>query len=97
MRTLKLKSEFSGTTRTRRQPSEKVQSLLTKRQPPPTFQSDVGTAPTFVKPLLLLGKLTGALLGGIGVTTLIVNFLICGAMLLLGPAFLNEILSQSVA
>lgn len=97
MRTLKLKSEVSGAARTPRQPSETVQSLPTKRQQQLTLQSDGSDVPIFTKPLLLLGKLTGALLGGVGVTALIGNLLICGAMLLLGPAFLNELLAQSVA
>lgn len=42
----------------------------------------------------LLEKLTGALLGGVGMGALIGNVLVCLSMMLLGPAYILGIFPQ---
>ena len=72
MRNLKLKPETSGIARVLRWASETAW---------------LSAARLFTGAILSLGKLAGVMLGGIGVTALIGNLLICGALLLLGPTF----------
>ena len=79
MRNSKLKPEFSP---------------LTLRQECPTTVSDERAASTFTKAMLLLQRITGALLGGVGVTVLIGNLLISSTLLVRGPAFIIGLLAK---
>lgn len=79
MRDLKLKPEFS---------------LITMRQDSLTRVSDEETASTFTKSMLLLKRITGVMLGGIGVTVLIGNLLISALLLFGEPAFILSLLTK---
>jgi hypothetical protein len=94
MREQKLKPESSGSGRTLGRPSEAAQSLLTKRQELMTFPNNGAAAPLFTKPMLLVEKLAGAMLGGIGVTALVGTLFVCACMLLTGPGFVTELLPK---
>jgi hypothetical protein len=79
MRDLKLKPEFS---------------LITMRQESLTRMSDGETASTFTKSMLLLRRITGTMLGGIGVTVLIGNLVISALLLFGEPAFILRLLAK---
>ena len=49
---------------------------------------------TLASILLFLNRMTGAMLGGIGVMVLVANVLISSALLLGGPGFVIEFLAQ---
>lgn len=94
MRELNFKPGFSGSVRTPRQLSETAQSSLTGRKERLTGLSAVSEAPLVTKPILLLEKFTGAVLGGAAATLLIGNFLICVTLMLLGPGAVLELLPK---
>lgn len=94
MRELNFKPDFSGSVRNSRQLSETAQSSLTGRQERPTGLNDVSEAPLLTKPILLLEKFTGAVLGAAAATLMIGNFLICVALLLSGPGAILELLPK---
>jgi hypothetical protein len=79
MRDLKLKPEFS---------------LITMRQESLTRLSDGETASTVTKSMLLLRRITGTMLGGIGVTVLIGNLVISALLLFGEPAFILRLLAK---
>ncbi len=89
MQALNFKPEFSGSVR---QPSETDQSALARHQGRLPSSSDVMVAPLITKPLLLLERFTGAVLGGAATSLLICNILICVSMLLLGPESIIRLL-----
>jgi hypothetical protein len=94
MRELNFKPEISGLVRTPRQLSETAQSLLTTGQERLTYLGYVGETRLANRPVLLLEKLTGAMLGGAAVTLMIGNLLICVSLLLLGPGVILELLAK---
>jgi predicted lipid-binding transport protein (Tim44 family) len=94
MRELNFKSEISGLLRTPRQLSETAQSLLTINQERLTYLSNVSEAPPATRPVLLLEKFTGAMLGGAAVTLMTGNLLVCVTMMLFGPGVIFELLAK---
>jgi hypothetical protein len=93
MNNLKFKPEISVLVRTPRQQLEAIRPSLLRHQES-MMHFKAGSPPMLTKPILLLEKLTGAMLGGIGVTALVGTILICGCMLILGPAFILELLTK---
>ena len=87
MQALNFKPELSGPVR---QPSGTALPLLSEQEQGLTETGEAASLVT--KPVLLLERLTGAVLGGAATTALVGNVLVCIAMLLLGPAFIIEML-----
>ena len=93
MRVLKLKPEFPASVLTLQQAPEIVRPLPAGCQEGLASPEDGGAPPTLVQLLLLLERLTGAILGMIGVTAMIGSLTVCGSLLLSGPAFVIELLA----
>ena len=79
MRNLILKPEFS---------------LLTISREDPANGGDASTTSALTKALLLVRRITGVFLGGVGVTVVIGNLLISGSLLVRGPEFVIELLAK---
>lgn len=69
-------------------------SLLAVSRDNPANEGDGSTAFALTKALLLVKRITGGFLGGVGVTVVIGNFLICCSLLLRGPEFVIELLAK---
>lgn len=94
MRTLKFKPENSGLVRKPWPPFETSQFLLTRGDDRLISLGDVKAAPTAIKPMLMLEKLAGVVLGGTAVTALVLNPLVCIYTLLLGSTSIIELLVE---
>ena len=91
MNDLRLKSKITGTVQGPRLGTLKP---LTRGEQKLAFLSCFQTVPA-ATPILLLEKITGAVLSGIGVLTLIANSLICGSLLFQGPSFVEFLIDLS--
>jgi hypothetical protein len=94
MQDVKLKPAFPGGVQTPEQSAEAVQSLTRERKQRLRSPAEARTTLAGANPMLLVEKLTGAILGGTAVTVLVGNILICVFMLLLGPTFIVELLAR---
>jgi hypothetical protein len=87
MNDLRLKNKFASTIPGSRLSSGSLESL-TKSQQQLAYLSDFQTVSS-ATPILLLEKITGTVLSGIGVFTLIANSLLCGSLLFQGPSLVE--------
>jgi hypothetical protein len=94
MQELNFKPEFSGTVGRSKQSSETAQSLRARYEKALAYPSDERAVPLVIRLMLLLRKLTGAMLCGAALAVMFGNILICGAILLLGPEITIESLAQ---
>ncbi|MDT4967843.1 MAG: hypothetical protein QOJ64_2580 [Acidobacteriota bacterium] len=92
MKELKLKHEFSGGLRTR--PAEIATSFLVSDRQSLNYPNERRKAAALAEVMFQLEKLVGAILGGTAVTVILGNMLICLSLLLLGPAFILELLAR---
>lgn len=67
---------------------------LSKNQPKLSYLSDFGKASSANR-RLLLEKITGTVLSGIGVFTLVTVSLLCGSLLLQGPFIIELLVDQA--
>lgn len=69
-------------------------SLLTISREDPANGGDASTTSALTKALLLVRRITGGFLGGVGITVMIGNLLISGCLLVRGPEFVIELLAK---
>ena len=91
MNYLRLKSKLASTVKGSRQGTLEP---LTRSEQRLAFLSDFQTVSS-TTPMLLVERITGTVLGGIGVFTLIANSLICGSLLFQGPSFVEFLIDLS--
>ena len=89
MNELRLKRKFASTVSGSRLSLVNLESL-SKNQQRFGCLSDFQTVSS-AKPILLLEKITGTVLSGIGVFTLVATALLCGSLLFQGPSFVIEL------
>jgi hypothetical protein len=94
MQDIKLNPDFSGRVRTLRQSPEAAQPSPADRQMTLARPVEDEAVRPAAKLMLLVEKLTGAMLSGTAVTMLVGNLLICVFMLMLGPGFIIELLAK---
>jgi hypothetical protein len=75
-------------------PSSRNLESLSKNQPMLSYLSDFGKASSANR-RLLLEKITGAVLSGIGVFTLVIVSLLCGSLLFQGPLIIEILVDQA--
>jgi hypothetical protein len=94
MQALNFKPKCAGSVKPSEQSSAAAQSLLGRVKGRLRTQNNLRAALSATKPVLLLEKITGTILGGAAVTLMVGNVLVCVSMLLLGPQFVIELLAQ---
>jgi len=90
MNELRLKRKFASTVSGSRLSLVNLESLR-RRQQTLAYLSEFQTASS-ATPILLVEKITGTVLSGIGVFTLVATSLVCGSLLFQGPLVIELLL-----